>query len=169
MKNMPQITAAVVLSILCVVSKASLEMQDTDILEIEDERAGLLKNHQWVLGMIYVVAGPLIALFGKALFPYMTATLSGIFTMVFCNMYGVAHDWTLTDNGCIKVFVGSIIIGIVVGLIVRRSIWLMVGFLGFIAGMLFGNLLLITACVAAKEATWCYWTIVTILAICGCF
>jgi len=46
-----------------------------------DESMGWLYDNTWAIGIIYVVFGPLIAFFGGKWFPYITATLVGLFTL----------------------------------------------------------------------------------------
>lgn len=42
---------------------------------------GWLFENTWAIGIIYVILGPIIAFFGGKWFPYITATLVGLFTI----------------------------------------------------------------------------------------
>lgn len=115
------------------------------------------------------MAGPLIALFGTAWFPYITASLVAIFTISLCILGGEALDWTATTGGSIGVLCAAIVLGIIAGMIVRRNIWLMVGLLGAIAGFFSGNFLFaFIAGLSSWEAVWGYWLIVSVCALAGC-
>lgn len=107
--------------------------------EIADKTDDWLADNEWCIGIVYLVAGPLIALFGTAWFPYITAALVAIFTIGFSTFGAMELGWTETVGGSVGVLLGALALGILAGCLVRRSVWLMVGLLGGMAGAYFGG------------------------------
>lgn len=64
----------------------------TTNIDLEEAQAWIDEN-QWVIGIVYVVAGPLIALFGLKWFPYVTAAIAALFTMVLVTSFSLAMGW----------------------------------------------------------------------------
>ena len=128
-----------------------------------------LSDNQWAIGAIYLVAGPLIALFGTAWFPYVTAALIGIFIIgVVCSLSLAFGLMTSTTAGVI-IFIVAVILGVLAGVLIRRKIWLMVGLLGLVAGFFSGSLIFaLLGSMTGLTANWAYWVVSTIMAIVGC-
>jgi len=67
------------------------------------------------------------------------------------------------------VFVAAIIVGVLVGMLVRRHVWIMVGLLGLIGGFFSGALVFaLIAGMSGWTAAWGYWVISILLAVGGC-
>ena len=64
----------------------------SSVIDIEQAQVWLQQN-EWVIGIIYVIAGPIIALFGTAWFPYVVASLVAIFVMGTITMLSLAFGW----------------------------------------------------------------------------
>jgi len=128
-----------------------------------------LTDNQWAIGAIYLVAGPLIALFGTQWFPYVTAALIGIFIIgVVCSLALAFGLMTVSTNGVI-IFLAAVLLGVFAGVLVRRKIWLMVGLLGFVTGFFSGSLIFaLLGSMTGLKANWAYWVVSTIMSIIGC-
>ena len=133
-----------------------------------DLAMGWLSENTWAIGVFYLVAGPLIGLFGLGYFPYVTAGVIAIFVIAICSYIGMAAGWMTSTGGCIAVILVSLNIGIIAGCLIRRNIWLMVSLLGGVAGFFLGAIVfaLIVAC-SGWNAIWGYWVIAVGLAALG--
>ena len=115
-----------------------------------------------------MIAGPLIALFGTAWFPQITALLVSIFVISASLTGAVSLGWTATTLGAIGVSIGVLILGVLAGVLVRKNIWAMIGLLGLIAGFFFGAFLFtIIASASGWEAEWGYWLVTGVCAMIG--
>lgn len=128
-----------------------------------------LSDNQWAIGVIYVIAGPIIALLGMAWFPYVTASVVGIFVIgIICSL-ALAFGWMTSTTAGVIIFVVALIVGVLAGILVRRKIWLMVGLLGLIAGFFSGSLVFaLIGGMTGWKAAWGYWVISVAMAAIGC-
>jgi hypothetical protein len=130
---------------------------------------GWLQDNEWAVGIIYLVSGPLIALFGASWFPYIVASLVAIFLIGIVCGISLACGWMVSTGGTIATCSVALVLGIVAGCIVRRNIKLMLGLLGMIAGFFSGSLLFaLISSMSGWNAVWGFWVISCILAIIGC-
>jgi len=152
----------------CPIAKSITDITDA-ISTATDDSLGWLYENEWAIGIIYVVFGPLIALFGASWFPYIVASLVAIFTIgVVCGL-SLAFGWMATGLGTGLTIGVAFILGILGGCFVRRNIKVMLGLLGMIAGFFSGSL--IFALIAASSgwnAVWGFWVISVVMAIIGC-
>ncbi len=88
-------------------------------LDIDDELQWLAEN-EWAIGILYLIVGPLLALFGAAWFPYVVASLIAVFTIGLICSLSLAAGWMATGTGTAIVMSVAIIVGILVGVLVRR-------------------------------------------------
>lgn len=128
-----------------------------------------LNENQWVIGLIYLVAGPIIALFGLKWFPYVTASIAAIFVIGIVTSFSLAMGWMYTTTGVVIVLVVALIGGIVTGVLIRRNVWFMIGLLGIAAGFFIGSLLFaMIAGISDWSAVWGFWVISIATAALGC-
>ena len=128
-----------------------------------------LAENEWAIGIMYIVLGPILAFFGAAWFPYVTASLVAVFIIGAVCSISLAAGWMATSTGTAIVFVVALILGIVAGMLVRRHIWVMVGLLGLIGGFFCGALIFaLIAGMSSWAAIWFYWTISCTMAVVGC-
>ena len=130
---------------------------------------GWLSENGWAIGIIYLIAGPPIALFGLKWFPYVTASLIAIFVIGLCISLSMAFGWMASTVGTVVTFVVALILGILAGCIVRRNVWIMVGLLGLVAGWFSGTFVnAFIVAVSGWEAVWGFWVISGLMAAIGC-
>ena len=141
-----------------------------DLGDLATESLGWLYDNEWCIGIIYVIAGPLIALFGVSMFPYIVASLVAIFFIGLVCGLGLAFGWMGSTGGSIAVLCVGLVLGIIAGCVVRRNIKWMLGLLGLIAGFFSGSLIfaLISSMAGGWNAVWGFWVISCIMAIVGC-
>ena len=86
------------------------------------EGVGCLYENEWVIGVIYIIAGPLIAIFGSRWFPYIVASLVALFVIVVICMLGLSFGWMESVGASIAIVLVSLVLGILAGCLVRRHI-----------------------------------------------
>ena len=127
-----------------------------------------LEENEWFLGIMYLIVGPLLGLFGVQWFPYVTAILVAFFVFGLCVSLGLAFDWMVTTGGLIAVLVVGAILGTLLGIFIKRKIWIMVALLGMVAGFFSGTLIFaLIASASGWTAAWGWWVISIIMAIVG--
>ena len=132
---------------------------------------GWLYDNLWCVGIIYLVFGPLIAFFGGKWFPYITATLVGLFIVSGTCSIGLNAGWMESTGSSIAVFSVAIVLAVIAGCLVRRNFKLMLALLGLVAGFFGGSFLfaLISGMTGGSwNDLWGYWVIACIAAIVGC-
>ena len=102
---------------------------------------GWLYDNSWVIGIIYLVFGPLIAFFGSKLFPYITSTLVGFFVVTVLCSISLSAGWMVSMGGSIATICVAVVLGVIAGCIVVRYTWLMISLLGMVAGFFGGSFL----------------------------
>ena len=127
-----------------------------------------LEENEWVLGIMYLVIGPLLAFFGMQWFPYVTAILVAFFIFGICVSIGLAAGWMVSTGGLIAVLVVGAILGILVGILIKRKIWIMISLLGLAAGFWGGTLIFaLIASATGWEAVWGWWVVSILMALVG--
>ena len=133
-----------------------------------DRAMGWLSDNEWALGIIYLVVGPFIALFGLKYFHVVTAGITALFIMIVCLYISMSAGWMATTGGTIGVVVVSVNLGIIAGCIVKRYIWLMVGMLGLVGGFFAGSAIFaILYGTTGWREMWGFWLIAISLALIG--
>jgi len=133
-----------------------------------DKYMGWLEDNQWCIGIIYVVFGPIIALFGQQLFPIVCAALVAIFILGLVVSISLAFGWMVSTTGTIVVLVVGLLLGVIAGALIKRHIWLMVSLLGLIGGFFLGALVFsMIAAASGWSAVWGWWVINIAMAIIG--
>ena len=137
--------------------------------DLSDEVAWIQEN-MWVIGIVYIIAGPIIALFGLQWFPYVTASLVAIFVIGITTSLSLAFGWMDSTVGTIVVLIVALVLGVIAGILIRRNIWIMVGLLGLVGGFFSGSLVFaIIASLSGWNAVWGFWVISCAVAAVGCF
>jgi len=123
----------------------------------------------WLLGLIYLIVGFVIALWGVNLFPFIGASMVAIFTITVTCSLTEAFGWMDTTWGCTLCFILALTLGIVFGCVIRRNIWLLIALTGLIGGF-FSGALIDSAIVASTEwnPVWFYWFISCLMGAIGC-
>ena len=134
-----------------------------------EESLGWLYDNEWCIGIIYIIAGPIIALFGSMMFPYIVASLVALFIVGLICGLALAFGWMSSTGGSIAVLCVALIFGILAGCLVRRKPKILLGLLGLIAGFFSGSLVFaLISGMSGWNAVWGYYVISVILAIVGC-
>ena len=133
-----------------------------------DDTTGWFQENTWALGILYILVGAIVALYGLKMFPYVSSAVAGLagFSILYIMCEGL--NWTDSTSGFWICFLVSILAGCILAYFVRREIWLMVGALTSIGGFMGGVfvLTLITGMTGYSEA-WLWWTLGVVGAIIG--
>ena len=107
-------------------------------------------NNPWILVVIQMTLGLLIAFKGRAIFPtvitLLTFFLVSKYSLLIVSIMEICGDGPWSN---ILHHVLAFVIGTIVALIVRKSIWVLVGIAGILSGFALGQL---TFAVAVKAA-----------------
>ena len=95
---------------------------------------GWLSENEWFVGMIYLIVGPLVALFGLQFFPVVTAGVTALFVIVIVIYLSMAAGWMASTGATVAICVVAVNLGVIGGCVVKRYFWLMVGMLGLVGG-----------------------------------
>jgi hypothetical protein len=98
-------------------------------------------DYPWLFGLIMIIGGPIVALFGRKFFPWVIAGIVSVTfllgTLVFCSLLGFMETWLGVG---ISVAVAFIISGLS-GLFSMKTVWIAVGILGLIGGFFLGTMI----------------------------
>ena len=98
-----------------------------------------LSENPTVLGLVFLLVGPVIAMMGKRWFPYIAASIGAITVicgvMLLAGLFGFMSSWVW---GTISLLV-AVLVGVLFGMFLRRAVWTAVGITGAISGFLFGG------------------------------
>ena len=98
-------------------------------------------DYPWLFGLIMILGGPIVALFGRKFFPWVIFCCVGITffmaTLIFCSLLGFMETWLGVG---ISVLVGIFISGFA-GWLAFRTVWVAVGILGLIGGFFLGTMI----------------------------
>ena len=124
----------------------------------------------WILGIVYIIIGPIFGLFGAQLFPYIGASIVAMFVIVTVSTLALAFGWMNATWAMILCLVAALALGVLAGCVVRRNMWALVGLMGLVGGF-FGGAILFSAINAASgwDAVWGYWVISVICGAIGCW
>ena len=123
----------------------------------------------WLLGIFYLILGIFIALYGVKLFPYIGASIVAIFTITVVCSLSLAWGWMDETWSTALCITAAFILGILMGVIMRRNIWLLIAICGLVGGF-FGGALIDAAIVVSSgwDTVWFYWFISCLMGAIGC-
>ena len=117
-----------------------------------------LSENPTVLGIVFLLVGPIIAMCGKRWFPYIAAGIGAIsmisLVMLCAGLFGLLSSWVW---GVVSVLV-ALAAGILFGMFLRKMVWTAVGITGAISGFLFGGFVYTLILQAFNwKSYWGYW------------
>ena len=129
-----------------------------------------IQDDPWVFGVIMILGGPFVLLFGRKFFPWVTAGVVSLFlllgSLVFCGLVGFMN----TNVGLACSIAGSIAVGALAGWFVMKTVWIAVGILGVIGGFFLGSMIYGILLVLFKwEALWAMIGLCVLCAVTGGF
>ena len=123
----------------------------------------------WLLGIFYLILGIFIALYGVKLFPYIGASIVAIFTITVVCSLSLAWGWMDETWSMALCITAAFVLGILMGVIMRRNIWLLIAICGLVGGFFGGALIDATIVVSTGwDTVWFYWFISCLMGAIGC-
>ena len=125
-----------------------------------------LSENPTVLGIAFLLVGPIIAMCGKRWFPYIAAGIGAIsMTSFIVLLAGIFGAFSSVVWGVLSVIV-ALAVGIAFGALLRRMVWTAVGITGAISGFLFGGFVYTLILQAFNwHSVWGYWGLAVTFAI----
>jgi hypothetical protein len=98
-------------------------------------------NYPWMVGIIMILGGPIVGLYGRRFFPWVIAGIVSVNvllgTLVFCSVVGFMES---TVSLSISIGFAFIVSGLA-GWFVMKTVWIAVGILGIIGGFFMGSMI----------------------------
>lgn len=132
-----------------------------------DEYIDYLQGQPFVIGLIYLVAGPIIGIGGTVFFPWIMAGLVMLGVSAILGSILLAFGAMSTTLGFWISLVVSLLVGAGLGFLVFKKKWMMVGSLGAIGGFFGGTILNSLVIQFGYSAAWTYYFIGVTCAIIG--
>lgn len=80
-----------------------------------------MHNYPWVLGIIFVLVGPVIGMAGTRILPWMIAILAGLFTCCGLLLVFTVFGWMEETLGIALSVVSALIAGGLMGWFIKRT------------------------------------------------
>lgn len=132
--------------------------------------AQFMHKYPWMFGLIMILGGPIVALYGRRFFPWVIAGIVSVTlllgTLVFCSLVGFME----TNIGLASSIIASLVVGGLAGWFVMKTVWIAVGILGLIGGFFMGTMIYtIFLAVLHNGALWAMVTFSILCAVLGGF
>ena len=128
------------------------------------------QKNPWVLGIILVIVGPLIATQGLKFFPFVVMGVTGLGSFYILMAILGEIGLTGTTIGMWICIIGSLAVAILAALFIRKRLWIAIGALGAFGGFLGGVLLFdIIAASSGWGPEYAFWILAILFAILGWF
>ena len=102
----------------------------------------MIKDNAKTAGLlILLLTGPVVALFGKKLFPWVSAIVGALIVIPLVIFLCSGTGWLDTTGGFWGVVIGALLLGVLAGVILKKSAWIGIGLIGTYAGYLCGFVL----------------------------
>jgi len=124
-----------------------------------------MHDYPWAIGIIMILGGPIVALYGRRFFPWVIAGIVSltflIGTLLFCSIIGLFN----TYGGLAGSIGAALVIGLLSGWFIMKTVWISVGILGLIGGFFMGTM--IYTIVLAAFHTGALWAMITFSILCS--
>jgi MFS family permease len=129
-----------------------------------------MHNYPWLFGIIMILGGPIVALYGRRFFPYVIAGIVSIsfllLSLIVCSLLGFMEATLgIAGSVCFAIAIGGL-----AAWFVMKTVWIAVGLLGVIGGFFLGSLIYtIVLNFVSIGALWAMITFSIVCAILGGF
>ena len=121
----------------CIVTMNFKHDAGCPILDLYRIKLVFMEN-EWLIGIVLVMSGLFIGLFGLRFMRFTAAILAGVaifvITVLLCSVFG----FTTTVLGIVLTLVTAVAFGIITGLITLIAVWIAIGCLGALGGYFLG-------------------------------
>jgi hypothetical protein len=112
-------------------------------------------DYPWAFGLLMVLGGPIVLLFGRRFFPWVTAGIVAV--CLFFGTFMIASILGFMDTTVgLMISIGvSAGVGLLAGFFVMRTVWVAVGLIGILGGFFLGSIIFgILLAVIKWQALW---------------
>ena len=100
-----------------------------------------MHDYPWLFGIIMILGGPIVALYGRRFFPYVIAGIVSLsfllMSLIVCSLLGfMEKNLGIAGSVCFAIFIGGL-----AAWFVMKTVWIAVGLLGIIGGFFLGSLI----------------------------
>ena len=100
-----------------------------------------IHDYPWLFAIILIVAGPVIGMYGVRYFTWtiagITAFIAFFAALMICSILG----WMDTTLLFVICFIASILVGLGLGYLIKKTVWIAIAVLGLFGGFFIGMLL----------------------------
>lgn len=100
-----------------------------------------VEDHPWILGVLMLLGGPIVALFGKRWFPWVTSGIAFVFSFCFILMILSVFGWMTTTVGLAICLTVTLLLALLAAWFVFKATWIGVGVCGVVGGYFLGTLI----------------------------
>lgn len=112
-------------------------------------------DYPWAFGLLMVLGGPIVLLFGRRFFPWVTAGIVAVCLFFGTFMIASILGFMDTTVGLIISIGVSAGVGLLAGFFVMRTVWIAVGLIGILGGFFLGSIIFgILLAVIKWQALW---------------
>jgi hypothetical protein len=124
-----------------------------------------MNDYPWLFGIIMILGGPIVAFYGKRFFPWVVSGIVAVTfllgALVVCSLLGYME----TTTGVGVSIAVSVIVCLLAGWFVMKTVWIAVGVLGLVGGFFLGSMIY-TIFLAALGWN-ALWAMVTFSLVCA--
>lgn len=103
--------------------------------------ANFMDENPWILGIVMLVCGPVVAMCGKRFFPWVTAGIAAIFVGFGLLIFFSAFEWMSGTAGLVICLIVAIGLAAVAAYFVFKMVWVGIGMLGIVGGYFLGTMI----------------------------
>ena len=101
--------------------------------------SNFINEYPWVLGLLMILGGPVVALFGRRWFPWVTAGVVAVSALLFCLIFCEITGFMDKVIEVVASVIFSISMAVLAGWFVMKTVWVAIGVLGVIGGLFIGE------------------------------
>jgi hypothetical protein len=101
--------------------------------------SNFINEYPWVLGLIMIIGGPIVALFGRRWFPWVTAGIVSMTALLLCLIFCEITGFMEKPIEIVASVIFSLSLALLSGWFVMKTVWVAIGLLGVIGGLFVGE------------------------------
>lgn len=103
--------------------------------------SSFMHDYPWVFGIIMILGGPIVALYGRRFFPWVIAGIVSISFLLLFMILSSAVGLMSSNIGLILSIGFGGLFSVIIAFFVMRTVWVAVGLLGIIGGFFLGSMI----------------------------
>jgi len=130
---------------------------------------GFIQACKWIIGITFIIVGPIIGMVGKRWFPWVVAIFAAFCSWaLFCLLF-LVFGWMGSSAGFWICSIVSICLSVLVAWLVKKAIWFEVGLLGVLGGFFLATWVYSLIVAASSwDSVAFYWCLtIPVMIVCG--